>query len=247
MKRNKPLRVRHLEAGKLKSAENAGQVAAGYLSAEVFFTQAELPSFRQLTASILGMIVSLMKLESYLFIAFFSLCVVLSGCIPGDAVGRRALRGTFENTAGQLPDSINVEILKLSDFNDLELSTDTWRNRTQTQINTRVAIDSGSFIFRLPNVVYAGLVWILPPLGGIPKSPPPPACAIVFSNVPAQIYVVGMKDSQFLSLIFDAQSHKRIRNEDAYWLLHQGLYLSFLENNDEVWYFCFQISKNAGQ
>jgi len=128
-----------------------------------------------------------------LIVALFAIAC-LHGCVaPGSSTGRLAVAGELVDPDGNAVADEEVQIVLPADYGlgglDLVLNEPT-DFKQEDQSFVLVTDSRGMFEQNLGYWVYHMDFWLLPPLGGFPKRPPPPLFLIRFPERGDEVYAV---------------------------------------------------------
>lgn len=161
----------------------------------------------------------------FVLLPLLTLSVFYSGCAaPGSGLGRIGVVGEIKS-AQEIPATLSVTLPKTYGLGGM----DTFFGKPEDYGNRNITIDApvenGRVTAIFPPVIYHITFWLLPPLGGFPRHPPPPVFRVRFSDIPEEYYLVGYYRGVFQYRVFDSYSHQRKDQTEGRWVLTQGKYL----------------------
>ncbi|MDX2109048.1 MAG: hypothetical protein SFY80_02280 [Verrucomicrobiota bacterium] len=170
--------------------------------------------------------------------------LLLSGCVaPGSSVGRVGLKAQLDKpyTAAMELRAVLTKEYGLGGLDRHFGKPEDYGNRDIVKV---APLTNEKFQIEFPRLVYHIDFWMLPPLGALPRQPPPPMFWIELSDSPDEVYQVGFVKHQFKYRVWDRSSRLEKSASEAKWLLFDGRYApeSFPEE-DKVWYLEFRIQK----
>jgi hypothetical protein len=129
------------------------------------------------------------------------LVVSASGCIaPGSANGYVSVRGALQSASGAPLADREVQLILPREYGlgglDLVLG-DAEDFGHEDRKFTVVTDANGEFAYDLGRHIYHITFWLLPPLGGFPRHPPPPALFVRVPSFPGEYYAVHTGDGRF--------------------------------------------------
>lgn len=145
------------------------------------------------------------------------LVALLPGCVaPGSSIGHVSIRGSLVSSTGEPLPNREVQFIIPAEYGlgglDLVLNKpeDFGHQRRSFSVTTN---SNGEFSHDLGEQIYHVSVWLLPPLGSLPRHPPAPFFYVRVPSFPGEYYAVQTHDGQFKALTVDgaelplAQSH----------------------------------------
>ncbi len=155
---------------------------------------------------------------------------ISAGCVaPGSSIGRISVAGEIVSKNGEPVPNEKIEIVLpaaygLGGLDKYFGEPEDYGNRTQTYDLTTGP--NGKFAQPLGEHVYHISFWLLPPLGGFPRRPPPPFLLIRLPDRGDEVYAIETWSGEFKvldisgeeleassSMLFDFES--RVTDEDS--------------------------------
>lgn len=183
-------------------------------------------------------------MNKYLCIFIFLIFASLQGCAaPGSAIGRISIDGEIKP-----PPKDELKLRVTLDKHYGLGGLDEYFGKPEDyghhdKINILNVNDDGVFKGPEAEVIYHMTFWILPPIGGFPKTPPKPYFFIEFSNIKDEIYLVGEAGESIDYKVFHIPTRKEISKEDAYWQIVSGKYLPIESEGPKGWRLKLEIEK----
>lgn len=168
--------------------------------------------------------------------SLFMMLVFVSGCVaPGSGIGSVGLIGNFNPMSGNPPQNVNVTLPATYGLGGLDQWFGEPEDYGHKERNLSAVISGGEFkaYFR---VVYHVAYWLIPPLGPIPRQPPPPFFVLRFPDMPDEVYIVGLVDEQVEYKVFDASSREERGPQDSHWRIAGRGYEEANVAGEEIWY-----------
>ena len=128
------------------------------------------------------------------------LAVLLAGCVaPGSAIGTLSVRGHLAAESGQPLADREVQLILPAEYGlgglDLVLNKPEDFGHADRSFSTR-SDAAGNFRFDLGQTVYHMDVWLIPPLGGFPRRPPPPFVFLRFHQL-SEYYAIETASGRY--------------------------------------------------
>lgn len=127
--------------------------------------------------------------------------LLLAGCaLPGSAVGNLEVHGSILNVAGEPLPGEPIEIVLPAEYGLGGLDRYFGEPGDYGNSDRRYAgttDESGGFRWECGEVVYHASVWILPPLGLLPRRPSAPFLLIRFPRCGGEYYAVNTASGEF--------------------------------------------------
>jgi hypothetical protein len=158
--------------------------------------------------------------------AFLLLCgtTLSTGCaVPGSALGILKLSGHIDNHNAS-DEALKVRVLLpkaygLGGLDPVFEKPEDDGNSDRARIQT---VDpDGNFVFK-HEVVYHITFFIVPPLGNIPKTPPPPVYLVGFSDCRDEVYWVDFKGNRPRYKAYRMPHKQEIPADKATWTIFDG-------------------------
>ena len=135
----------------------------------------------------------------YLITTIFVL--MIQGCVaPGSSVGILKIQGELTNSQEKPISNREIEFMLPAAYGlgglDLIMNSPEDFGHKDQKFKT-VTDEQGRFQVDLGGRIYHVSVWILPPLGGFPKRPPPLFLLARFPNNQSEYYAIQTHDGQF--------------------------------------------------
>ena len=123
------------------------------------------------------------------------------GCAaPGSAIGHIFVEGSLSSSAGEPVAGRTVEMLLPATYGlgglDLVMNEPDDFGHQDEEFSTKTGPD-GSFRFDLGNRIYHMTFWLLPPLGGFPRNPPPPFMLVRIPDLGGEYVAVETATGRF--------------------------------------------------
>jgi hypothetical protein len=84
-------------------------------------------------------------------------------------------------------------------------------------------------------MVYHISFWLLPPLGPLPRHPPPPVFSVSFSATPDEVYLVGFDKGVFRYEVYSRSSRAHLEHDHASWFIEGGEYVRDRDSGHDRW------------
>lgn len=160
---------------------------------------------------------------------------LLSACAaPGSSIGRIAFSGHVTSAPDKL--ALEVTLPKHYGLGGLDLVLNAPEDFGRRDQTIRIDVQEGSFSHEFKPLVYHITFWLLPPSGAFPRHPPAPVYVVRFSDAPGEVYLIGMDGGDFRYEVYARDTRKKMKHEDATWLLHDGDYVSVESGDKDVWH-----------
>ena len=125
----------------------------------------------------------------------------LAGCIaPGSAIGHLSIRGSLQTASGRPLPEREVQFLlpRAYGLGGLDLVLGDPEDFGHRDRSFSVVTDAnGEFSHDLGKQIHHITFWLVPPLGGFPRHPPPPFLLVRVPSFPGEYYAVQTEDGRF--------------------------------------------------
>ncbi len=133
-------------------------------------------------------------------VAMATLATLCIGCVaPGSAIGNLSVRGRLATEAGESLPGREVELVLPAEYGldglELVLSKPEDFGHTDQRLST-TSDAGGNFRFDL-EIIYHMNFWLIPPLGGFPRQPPPPFILLRLRDLPNEYYAIQTWDGRY--------------------------------------------------
>jgi hypothetical protein len=112
-------------------------------------------------------------------------------------------------------------------------------HRTRTALAT---VSDGKFTAEF-EVIYHTFMWLIPPLGHIPRHPPPPFFVVRFPETLDEIYVVGLVDDRIEYKVFDTHTWAEKLPQDSVWKVEGHKYEAAENGDGNTWYLHVRLER----
>jgi hypothetical protein len=134
-------------------------------------------------------------------LAFPLLASLQLACVaPGSSSGHLSVRGTLTSDQGQPLANEEMQLLLPAPYGlgGLDLVANKPEDfGLRDQVFTTTTGPDGEFFFDLGIHIYHMSVWLIPPLGGLPRHPPAPFVLVRVTGMPGEYYAVQTQDGKF--------------------------------------------------
>ncbi len=170
---------------------------------------------------------------------------IVSACFaPGSMIGRVGVAGSIDAPSDRMPQSFRVTLpgtYGLGGLDEVFGKPQYYGHQSRTVLAT---VTRGEFSAEF-DVGYHATFWLIPPVGPIPKHPPPPYFALRFPDAPDEVYLVGVVDDRIKYKVFDANKNVEIQPQDGTWLIEGRRYEPTENGARETWYLHVGLARNA--
>lgn len=159
-------------------------------------------------------------------------------------MGRVGLAGRIDAPPNRMPQSISVTLpaeYGLGGLDELFGEPQDYGHKKRRVLVTPI---DNAFMVEFP-VVYHIVVWFIPPLGVVPKRPPPPFFVVQIPDEADEVYAIGLIGDRLEYKVFDKRTRTEKSPKHSDWIVEGQKYEPSEINEGDVWYLRIRFVRNA--